>query len=117
MTPRPMSTTAATRLIGTRMRSTPRTRSTQKLPSVRPCRLAMLLTIATATAMPTAADTKFWTVKPTIWVRWLTACSPENHCQFVLVVKLTAAFHAPYAAMPGTPVGLSGMAPWTRRIT
>ena len=26
---------------------------------------------ATTTAMPTAADTKFCTVRPSIWVRWL----------------------------------------------
>ena len=31
---------------------------------------------ATMTAMPAAADTKFWTVSPIIWVRWLIVFSP-----------------------------------------
>ena len=31
---------------------------------------------ATATAMPVAAETKFWTVSPAIWVRWLIVVSP-----------------------------------------
>ena len=42
-----------------------------------------------ATAMPAAAETKFWTDSPTIWVRWLIVSSPLYHCQFVLVTKLT----------------------------
>jgi hypothetical protein len=32
--------------------------------------------IATITAMPAAADTKFCTVRPTIWLRWLIVVSP-----------------------------------------
>ena len=31
---------------------------------------------ATITAMPAAADTKFCTASPTIWVRWLIVVSP-----------------------------------------
>ena len=50
---------------------------------------------ATTTAMPAAADTKFCTVRPSIWVRWLIVTSPEYHCQFVLVMKLTATLNAP----------------------
>ncbi len=45
--------------------------------------------------MPAAAETKFWTVKPSIWVRWLITCSPENHCQLVFVTKLTALLNEP----------------------
>ncbi len=70
--------------------------------------------IATTTAMPAAADTKFWTVKPSIWVRWLIVFSPPNHCQFVLVMKLTAALNAPNGATFTTPVGLNGSCSWTR---
>ena len=51
--------------------------------------------IATTTAMPAAADTKFCTAKPSIWVRWLIVTSPRDHCQFVFVMKLTAALKAP----------------------
>ena len=116
VTPSPTSTTAPTKLIGTRIRSVPRTRSTQKLPSVRPCRRAKPRMIATAMAMPAAADTKFCTVNAVICDRWLIACSPENHCQLVLVVKLTAALNAPNGATAMRSVGLSGRDPWTRRI-
>ncbi len=31
---------------------------------------------ATATAMPTAADTKFCTTSPAIWVNWAIVSSP-----------------------------------------
>ena len=106
---------AARNEIGSRMRSEPRIRSTQKLPSVRPWRRIMPRMIATAMAMPAAADTKFCTASATIWVRWLMAASPEYHCQLVLVMKLTAAFHAPYAGTPARSVGLNGSEPWIRR--
>ena len=69
-TPVASSTTAATVAIGSRMRTQPRTMSTQALPS-RSVRLRTKPRIsATATAMPTAADTKFWTVSPAIWTVW-----------------------------------------------
>ena len=48
--------------------------------------------------MPAAADTKFCTVRPSIWVRWLIVSSPEYHCQLVLVTKLTAVLNAPNGA-------------------
>ena len=70
-------------------------RSTQKLPSVRRPRRMMPRMIAMATAMPAAADTKFCTASPTIWVRWLIVSSPLYHCQLVLVMKLTATLNAP----------------------
>ncbi len=113
-TPKPMSTTAATREMGSRTRSPPRTRSTQKLPRVRPRRRRMPRMMATAIAMPAAAETKFCTARATIWDRWLMAPSPEYHCQLVLVMKLTAAFQAPYSGTPGRSVGLTGREPWTR---
>ena len=67
--------------IGRRMRVTLRTRSRQKLPIVaapflRPERVMPRMS-AIAIARPTAADTKFCTAKPNIWVRWLIVDSPE----------------------------------------
>ena len=38
-------------------------------------RRAMPRMSATATAMPAAAEAKFWTASPAIWVRWLTVDS------------------------------------------
>ena len=43
--------------------------STQKLPMVCAVRLAKPRMRAMSTAIPVAADTKFWTVSPSIWVR------------------------------------------------
>ena len=63
--------------IGSRMRMVPRTRSTQKLPSSPVFRRAKPRTNAIATAMPTAAETKFWTARPAIWTRWPWVDSPE----------------------------------------
>ncbi len=53
-----------------------RTRSTQKFPIVSLRRRASPRISATATEIPTAADTKFCTVSPAIWVRWLIVASP-----------------------------------------
>ena len=87
-----MSTIAATIAIGSRTRSVIRVRSTQKLPSAWVRLRAKPRTSATATAMPTAADTKFWTARPDIWTRWPSVDSPEYDCQLVFVTKLTAVF-------------------------
>ncbi len=58
---------AARTEIGSRIRSAPRTRSTQKLPSSVVLRRANPpRTSATATAMPTAAEAKFCTARPAI---------------------------------------------------
>ncbi len=54
---------------GSRMRMVPRTRSTQKLPSSPVLRRASPRTKAMATAMPTAAETKFCTANPAICTR------------------------------------------------
>ncbi len=64
--------------------------------------------IAKTIANPTDADTKFCTARPSICVRWLIVTSPEYHCQFVLVTKLTAVFHAPVAPTASRSVGLNG---------
>ncbi len=50
--------------IGIRMYSTPRTRSAQKLPMPLRFEWVKPRTIATATAMPVAAETKFCTARP-----------------------------------------------------
>ena len=63
--------------------------------------------MATTTAMPAAAETKFWTVRPIIWDRSLLDTSPLYACQFVLVTKLTAVFQATAGATASTPVGFA----------
>ena len=65
MTPPTSSTTAATTASGSRMRTIPRIRSTQKLPSRSVVWRAMPRIRASATASPTAAETKLCTVSPT----------------------------------------------------
>ena len=55
--------------IGSSSRITPRVRSTQKLPSLSVRDRTNPRIIAIATARPTAADTKFCTASPDIWVR------------------------------------------------
>ncbi len=69
-------TTAATAAMGRRMRMTIRVRSTQKFPRVFDCFRVRPRMSATATAMPAAADTKFWTASPAIWVNWAMVFSP-----------------------------------------
>ena len=68
-TPCDIRTTANTRLSGSRMRSSVRTRSTQKLPRLRVPVRVMPRISAITTTMPAAADTKFWTVLPNMLVR------------------------------------------------
>jgi hypothetical protein len=68
---------------------------------------------AAATDIPTAAETKFCTVRPPAWSRWPAADSPEYHCQFVLVTNETAVFHAPAGSKPAKP-RLSGRWCWSR---
>ena len=103
--PKMTRSTAATREIGSSTRTTPRTRSAQKLPT-RPAfsDRARLRANAAATAMPTAAETKFCTVSPDIWKRCPVAASPEYHCQFVFVTNETAVFHAPSLGRAGMPI-------------
>ncbi len=75
--PAPTKITANTSEIGSSTRRQIRVRSTQKLPS-RSVRLrANPRTSATATAMPTAADTKFCTARPAICTTYPSADSPE----------------------------------------
>ena len=51
------------------MKSAVRVRSTQKLPSVAALVREKPRMNAARTAMPVAAETKFWTVRPSICVR------------------------------------------------
>ena len=51
-------------------------RSTQKLPIVSERRRVSPRTSATATEIPTAAETKFCTASPDICVRWAIVDSP-----------------------------------------
>ena len=77
MAPPAIRTIAPMIEIGSRMRRVPRTRSTQKLPSSEVRRRAKPRTKAIATAMPTAAETKFCTASPAICTRWPWVDSPE----------------------------------------
>ena len=65
ITPQASSSTATTMLNGSSRRSTIRIRSTQKLPSSALLRAAKPRSRAAATAIPTAAEAKFCTVRPT----------------------------------------------------
>jgi len=69
-------TMAATKAMGSRTLVMPRMRSTQKFPMVSEWRRTRPRMRATATARPTAAEAKFCTARPTIWVRWLMVLSP-----------------------------------------
>lgn len=66
----------ATTESGRSTRVIPRTRSAQKLPSSPVREPVKPRTRATATAMPTAAETKFCTARPPVCTRWPIACSP-----------------------------------------
>ena len=72
-----MSTMAASTQIGSRTRSVIRVKSTQKLPRWSERRRAKPRITAAATAMPTAAETKFCTASPAICTRWPMVDSPE----------------------------------------
>ena len=77
MTPWEANTIARTNDIGSRIRRMPRVRSTQKFPMVARRRRTSDRIRAMATVRPTAADTKFCTARPAIWVSWDTVDSPE----------------------------------------
>ena len=53
-----------------------RVRSTQNEPSVLVEVRPNPRISATATAMPDAAETKFWTVSPSIWLKYESVVSP-----------------------------------------
>ena len=74
--PSPTKTMAKTNASGRRIRTVVRVRSTQKFPMVRWRRRTRPRIRATTTAIPTAADAKFCTASPSIWVRWLIVDSP-----------------------------------------
>ncbi len=66
ITPSATSTTAPTAAIGSRIRTQPRVMSTHAFPRRSERARAKPRTTATATASPTAAERKFWTVSPAI---------------------------------------------------
>ena len=92
---------------------TERVRSTQKLPTRSVDDRVKPRISATATAMPTAAETKFCTARPAIWVRWPMVASPEYACQLVLVTNDAAVLNASAGSTPGKPRD-SGRPDWTR---
>ena len=70
------STSAPTTEIGNNTYSTVRTTSCQKLPKPLPLRPTIPRISATATQMPTAAEAKFCTVSPAIWLKYVSVVSP-----------------------------------------
>src|SRR5580704_18914639 len=111
-----MNTIANTNAIGSSTYSVPRTRSTQKFPIVFEPLRAKPRIKATATAMPTAALTKFCTASAPIWDRYDIVVSPEYACQLVLVTNDTAVFHDSAGVTPDRCCGLNGRWPWSRKI-
>ena len=59
---------------------------------------------ATATARPTAAETKFWTVRPTVWTSGDVPASPAYDCQLVLVTNETAVLTRGVDVHPSAPL-------------
>ena len=112
MTPPRTRTTAATAAIGRRTRTTTRVRSTQKLPMYRLSCRAMARMRAATTAIPTAAEAKFWTVRPTAWTNTDVPASPAYDCQFVLVTNETAVLRAVSTCIDSP--WFSGSQPWAR---
>ena len=106
ITPCDMRSVAATRQIGRSTHSVQRVRSTQKLPIVFALARAMPRMRAMASAMPTAAETKLWNVRPTICVKCDIVDSPLYACQFVFVVNETAVFQARSGANGSHLVGI-----------
>ena len=100
---------------GSKIRSVPRTRSTQKLPSS-PLRERTKPRIrATATARPTAAERKFCTASPPVCALKPSVDSPPYDCQLVLVTNETAVLRPMSHGIPDRPRS-NGSACWPIRI-
>ena len=69
ITPWETSTSAPITEIGASTYRIVRTRSCQKLPRLLPLRPTIPRISATATTIPTPAESKFCTVSPTIWLK------------------------------------------------
>ena len=102
---------------GSNTRTTARVRSTQKLPITLLRTRQNPRTTATATAIPTAAETKFCTVSPIIWVRLVRVCSGVYDCQLVLVTKEAAVLNAMAGSTASWRAPSGGSQCWTRWIT
>ena len=74
--PGPTGWMAAMKANGRSSRTTSGVPSTQKWPRGDDPRRVRRRMSATITAMPAGADTKFCTVSPNIWLRWLIVVSP-----------------------------------------
>ncbi len=115
MTPPTTRTTAATAARGSRTRTTMRVRSTQKLPMNRPWCRAMARMRAATTAIPTAAEAKFCTVRPTAWTNSDVPASPAYDCQLVLVTNEIAVLTAVSRCMASP--WWNGSQPWATMTT
>src|SRR5262249_46954701 len=70
---------------------------------------------AMRTAMPTAAETKFWNVSASIWLRKVIVVSPPYACQLVLVTKLDEVLNETYWSTGPVPTGFRGRWFWRRK--
>ena len=80
-----------------------RVRSTQKLPRVPLFARASPRMTATATTIPTAAETKFWTASPPSWTAYPRVTSGEYDCQLVFVTKEAAVLNDSPSGTAGKP--------------
>ncbi len=113
-TPCDIRTTAARREIGRRTKSVARVRSTWKWPRVFASARAIPRITATATAIPVAAERKFWRASAAICVRCDIVASPAYACQFVFVTNETAVFQARAGGTAWRRSGFSGRRCWSR---
>ncbi len=74
-------------------------------------------TSATATAIPTADDTKLWNANCVICEKYDIVDSPPYDCQLVLVVNDAAVSNAWRAGTAASRCGLSGSSACSRSTT
>ena len=115
-TPRETRKRAARKEIGSSTQRIARVQSYQKFPMPFAFSRAMPRMMATAIAIPVAADRKLWRARPAIWVKWDIVVSPEYPCQLVFVVKETAVFQEESGETAPKSFGLNGRNCWSRCI-
>ena len=74
-------------------------------------------TSATASAMPTAAETKLWNASCVICEKYDIVDSPEYDCQLVFVVNDAAVSNAWRSGTAGSACGFSGSRCCSRSTT
>src|ERR1700751_445322 len=111
-----MRITALTTASGRGTETSARYRSRQKFPTVPVERREKPRNSATIAAMPTAADTKFCTASPAIWLGYDIVDSPAENCQVVYRRKLAAVLKEMKSETPEKCSGFRNRCPCRRRI-